>query len=158
MEAVHDTSGALTITIKSKAGLVLYRWNTGASQYQWWTVEWKDNKTLQMESGDIGAYTLERLPDNLWKESTPGGVFSPDGTLKVQTSWQSGETKKLRIWFGEVLGHRSYTVRGDFQTDLVILDPFNCARWDGNSRVIVKTLEGEHSWIRLADGTWVREN
>jgi hypothetical protein len=158
MEAIPDTSGELCITIKNRDGTVLHRWNTGASPHQWWIVEWKDNQTLLMSSGDIGAYTLERLPDNTWRESTPGGVFSPDGKWKVQTSWQSGETKKLKVMFGEVSGHRSYHVRGEFQTDLVTLDPFNCALWDGNTRVIVKTLDGEHSWIRLADGGWTREN
>ena len=157
MVAVPDATGEVTITIKSKTGSSLYQWKTGASPHQWWVVEWKDNRTLEFESGDIGAYTLERLPDDTWRESTRGGVFSPDGKLTVQTSWQSGETRKLHVWFGEVTGHRSYTIRGEFETNFVVLDPFNCARWDGNNRVVVKTLDGEHSWIMQKDETWTQE-
>jgi hypothetical protein len=157
MVAVPDTKGDLVVTIKSKDGSEMYCWNTGASTHQWWDVKWKDNQTLSLDSGDIGGYILERLPDNSWRERTPGGVFSPDGKLQVQTSWQSKDTKKLKVWFGEVLGHRSYIVRGEFQTNFVILDPFNCARWDGNNHVIVKTVDGDHSWIKQADGSWVEE-
>ncbi|MDY3554831.1 hypothetical protein R5W24_003960 [Gemmata sp. JC717] len=158
LEAVPDTTGELAVTIKSKDGPILYRWETGASPYQWWVVEWKDNHTLQMASGDIGAYMLERQPDNTWRESTPGMVFSPDGKWVASTSWESGETKKLRIWFGNVQGRRSYSVGGDFQTDFVISDPFNCAHWNGNDRVIVKAADGERSWMKLEDGTWTYEN
>ncbi len=155
--AVPDVSGGLTVAITNKAGSELYRWRTGASTYQGWSVRWKDNQTLELDSSDIGAYTLERRPDNTWRESTPGGVFSPNGKLKVQTSWESEETKKLEIRFGEVTGARSYVVRGEFQTDLVVTDPFNCARWDGDNRVIVTVSDGEHSWVKLVDDTWVRE-
>jgi hypothetical protein len=157
MVAVPDVSGELAVTIKDKAGSELYRWKTGASPHQSWKVWWKDNRTLELDSTDIGSYYLERLPDNSWRESTPGGIFSPDAKLIVVTSWQSKETKKLKIRFGEVRGHRSYSVLGEFQTDLVVSDPSNCARWDGNDRVIVTTLDGEHSWLRQTDGNWARE-
>lgn len=155
--AVPDASGELAVDIKDKAGVVLYRWETGASPHQRWDVRWKDDRTLELDSSDIGGYTLEQLPDNTWRESTPGGVFSPDGKLKVQTGWQSSETRKLHLVIGEVAGHRSYDIRGRFETNLVVADPDNCARWDGNSRVIVTTSDGEHSWVKQADGYWARE-
>lgn len=158
MEAAPDTTGELAVVIKRKGGPLLYRWETGVCTHQRWSVEWKDEHTLLLSSSDIGAYTLKRLPDESWQESTPGGVFSPDGKWKVQTSWQSGKAKRLKVLFGEVTGHRSYAVRGEFLTDLVVADPFNCARWDGNARVVVKTTDGEHSWARLPDGGWVRED
>lgn len=159
MVAFPDSTGELLITINSKDGTELYRWNTGASPNQWWAVRWTADQSLLMESADIGAYTLERLPDGSWRESTPGGVFSPDGKWKVQTSWDSKETRRLKVWVGEVTGRNNFSGTREFQTDLVISapDPFNCARWDGNNRVIVKTADGEHSWTKSADRTWTRE-
>jgi hypothetical protein len=158
MVATPDTTKHVCITIQSQDGSLLYKWDTGASPYQGWMVEWKNQQTLYFSSGDVGGYTLEKQPDNTWRESTPGGLYSPNGKWKVQTSLDSRETKKLQIWFGIVTGPRSFDVRGTFQTDLVVLEPFDCARWDGNSRVIVKTTEGEIAWIKSNDDIWSREN
>ncbi|MGL6074019.1 MAG: hypothetical protein ACRC8S_07650 [Fimbriiglobus sp.] len=156
--AVPETTGELLVVIKDQAGTELYHWKTGASTYQWWVVEWKDSQHLLMESADVGAYILERQPDNTWRENTPGGAFSPNGKRKVQTSWDSQVSKKLRIQFFEVSGPRSYSVEGDFQTNFSVEQVSDIARWDGNDHVVVKTLDGEHSWVRGNSRTWVLEN
>ena len=157
MVAIPDGSRELCVVVQRKDGRVLWRWETGASPYQSWDLRWKDRKTLLLSSSDIGAITLELLPDGSWRESTPSSVFSPDGKEIVCTFWHSGESRRLKISFREVTGPRSQTVRAEFLTDFVVSDPFECARWDGPDRVVVTCMNGEHSWMRLPDGTWVLE-
>jgi hypothetical protein len=158
LEFVPDTSNGLVIVIRSRNGDEHFRWNTEASSLQGWSVPWKDHRTLLLSSADIGAYTLEQMPHSTWREAQLGGVFSPDGASIVQTSCESSSTRKLEIWFGAVSGRRRYEFHDRFVTDLVVAEPFHCARWDGNNRVIVTTTDGDRAWTKQKDKTWTRDD
>jgi len=54
--------------IRDRAGKVLHRENTRASNNSRWSMRWIGNDRIRLDSGDIGTYDWTRQPDGTWKK------------------------------------------------------------------------------------------
>ncbi len=57
------------VDIRDATGKVVYREVTPASDTMRWSIKWIDGKTIQLDSSDIGKFTIRRLEDGSWKSS-----------------------------------------------------------------------------------------
>ncbi len=155
----QKAKSTLIITVSDQAGNVLTRWNTGVSIVHRWSVEWMDNSRLLVRSSDIGARRLARQEDGTWKAENPLRKLSPNGKLVAYTYWNDSRAKTLTLSLLEANGDadaafRMLKVLEKFRTDIVVSDLVDCARWDGDDRLVIKGADGEHRWERASGTGW----
>jgi hypothetical protein len=56
------------LEIRDRAGKVLFRENTGASDVMKWNLHWESNTRIKLDSSDIGTYYWNRQPDGSWRK------------------------------------------------------------------------------------------
>jgi hypothetical protein len=55
--------------IRDRAGKVLHKENTRASDVSKWSMAWISTNKIQLDSSDIGTYVWEKQPDGTWKKN-----------------------------------------------------------------------------------------
>jgi hypothetical protein len=60
--------GCVIIEIREKSRKALYRENTGASDFERWSVDWVSNARIRLKSSDVGTMFWSRQPDGTWKK------------------------------------------------------------------------------------------
>jgi len=61
----------VVLEIRDKAGRVLHKENTHASDTMRWNVDWVSTNRIRLVSSDIGNYYWETQADGTWKKVTP---------------------------------------------------------------------------------------
>jgi hypothetical protein len=54
--------------IRDRAGRILHRENTHASDTMRWTMAWESNTRVRLDSSDIGTYRWSRQQDEGWRK------------------------------------------------------------------------------------------
>ena len=55
--------------IRDRAGKVLHKENTHASDVSKWSIAWLSTNKIQLDSSDIGTYVWEKQSDGTWKKN-----------------------------------------------------------------------------------------
>ncbi|AZZ98879.1 hypothetical protein [Pseudoalteromonas sp. R3] len=157
--SVRSDSGILVLSILDAGGENLYTVNTGASDFQHWSIEWLNNSELLLRSSDIGPVLFVNQPDGSWEKVNPLKKLSPDGLEVIHTYWNNYKEKTLSLNILEAHGdaEAAFIVKQKIETKIVVLDLVNCAQWQGNNNFVIKTGKGERIFTKDQDGTWVEK-
>ena len=61
----------VTFEVRDKAGRLLAKENTRASDASAWNLSWDSIDRIKLESSDIGTYFWDRQADGTWKRNPP---------------------------------------------------------------------------------------
>lgn len=146
----------LVVSVFDRAGNLLHQENTRATRLHRWSVEWISGSKVIIRTSDIGPLALTERPDGSWTREDPLKKLSPDGKLIAYTFWNRHREKCLTLSIGKPLGDDGsiISVLREFETQIVVSNLEDSARWEGNDRIVVVADSGEHVWHRDSEGTW----
>ncbi len=150
-------STLLLITIFDKDGKLLHKENTHVSRIHKWSVRWLDNRKILIESSDIGPVSIVLNKDGHFKRENPLRKLSPDGKLVAYTFWNDYKRKTITLRFFKSDGDTdsAYIVLHEFKTDIVVSELSDCARWEGNNKLVIKAVNQEYIWTREPGRPWL---
>lgn len=156
-EADRNSVGLVKVRILDSGGTPLYKTTSGASAYQNWSIQWLSNEKLLLQSSDIGPSTFVKQPDGTWKPGFPLRKLSPNGKLVAYTYYHSADLLALCILSANGDAEEASNVVKEFKTTYSCPDLIDCARWDGNARIIIQCGTKNYLWDLDSSGAW-REN
>ena len=156
-EADQNSAGLVTVRILDSGGTPLYKTTSGASAYQQWSIKWLSNEKLLLQSSDIGPSTFVKQADGTWKPGFPLRKLSPDGKLVAYTYHHDADLLTLSILSASGDAEAASNVVKEFRTTYSCPNLIDCARWDGNARIIIQSGTKNYLWELDSSGAW-REN
>lgn len=148
--SVHGET-ILEVSVDDRAGRRLCTVNTGVSRIHRWSIGWRDNGLIRVRSSDIGPVDIHVSPDGTCRKADPLRDVSPDGSWTAYTYWDDFHSRKLRLHLSKL---KDPAANRTFETDIVVRELEDCARWEGNDRLVVEAEDGPHVWVRSADDGW----
>ncbi len=146
----------LLVRIFDKNDKLLHQENTHVSRVHKWSVRWLDDRKIIVESSDTGPVSIVINKDGHSKQESPLHKLSPDGKLVAYTFWNDYKKKTITLHFLKSNGdiNSASIVSHEFETDIVVSDLSDCARWEGNNKLVIKAVNQEYIWTREQGNQW----
>lgn len=152
----EDSKGMLIVNIFDKEENLLFEYNTGASTFHKWSVNWQGNNKIMIRTSDIGPTSIIRNESGNWYTDDPLRQISPNGKMVAYTYWGNYNQRTIVVALMEANGNEKEAsiIIDKFETDVIVSQLEDCIEWSSNSRFSIKADHGIATWNQNEDGVW----
>lgn len=155
----EDSNGILIVNIFDKEDNRLFEYNTRASTFHKWSIDWQGNNKIMIQTSDIGPTSIIRNESGDWYTDDPLRQISPNGKMVAYVYWRNYNQRTIVVALMEANGNEQEAsiIIDKFETDVVVSQLEDCIEWSSNRRFSVKADNGIVTWSQNKDGDWEYE-
>lgn len=152
----EDSKGMLIVNVFDKEENLLFEYNTKASTFHKWSLDWQGNSKIMIRTSDIGPTSIIRNESGDWYTDDPLRQISPNGKMVAYTYWGNYNQRTIVVALMKANGNEkeASTIIEEFKTDVVVSQLEDCIQWSSNSRFSIKADHGTATWSQEKDGAW----